>query len=70
MTKEDMHFVLTKGDDWFDIKLLIGCNKVCDIKQCIQDETYLNSIKNLLKILNMFSTPFLHFGHEIGPIEM
>ena len=55
MTKEDIHFDLTKNDDWFDIKLLIDCKKLGDIKQFIHDETYQNKMKPLKK-LKIFST--------------
>ena len=70
MTKEDIYFDLTKNDDWFDIKLLIYCKKVCDIKQCIQDDTYQNTIKILFKKLNIFSTHFVHCGRGSGPIAI
>ena len=70
MTKEDINVDLTKKDDWFDIKLLIDCNKRCDIKKCIQHETYQNTINVLFKTLKIFSTNFVHFGRGIGPIEM
>ena len=63
MTKE-------KIDDWFEIKLLIDCKKVCDIKQCIQDETYQNATKIVFKKLKIFSNHFVHFGRGIGPNGM
>ena len=66
MTKEGIHFDLTKNDDWFDIKLLTDCK----IKQCIQDDTYQNAMKLVFKKLNIFSTRFVNFGRGIGPIEM
>ena len=70
MTKEDKHFDLTKNDDWFDIKLLFDGKKGCDIKQCIQDETYQNEMKLVFKKLMIFSTHCVQFGRGIGPIEM
>ena len=69
MTKEDTHFYL-KNDDWFDIKLLIDCNKGCDKKQCINYETYQNSMKVVFKKRKIFSTHFVHSGRGIGLIEM
>ena len=68
MTKEDIHFSLTKKYDWFDIKLLIDFKKVCDKKLCINDETDQNEIKFVFNKLNTFSTHFLHFGCGIGSI--
>ena len=44
VVKEDIHFDLTKNNYYFDIKLQIDCIKGCDIKQCIQYETYQNEI--------------------------
>ena len=70
MTKEDIHFDLTKNDDWFDTKLLIYVYKVCYNKQCIAYETYINAMKFVCEKLNIFSTHFVHFGLGIGPIEM
>ena len=70
MNKSDIHFDLTLNYDCFDIKLLIGCNKLCDNKQFIQYETYQNSMKFLFNKLKIFSTPFVQFGRGIGPIEM
>ena len=70
MNKEDIHFDLTKNDDWFDIKLINDCKKVCNTKQCIQDETYQNAMKSVFKKLKIFSNHFINFGHGIGPIEM
>ena len=70
MTTEDIHFYLTKNDDWFDIKLLIDCKKGCDMKQCIQYETYQNEMKPVSKKLNIFSTHFVHFGRGIGTIQI
>ena len=61
--------LLTKNDDWFDIKLLIYCKKGYDIKQCIQYETYQNKMKMLFKKLKILSTHYAHFGRGIGPIE-
>ena len=69
MIKEDIHFDQTKNYDWFYIKLLIYCKKVYDIKQCIQYETYRNSMKLVIKKLKTFSTHFVHFGCGIGDIE-
>ena len=70
MTKEDIHFDLTKNDYWFDIKLLIYYKKGCDIKKCIEDETYQNTMELVSKKLSIFSTHFLDFGCGIIPIEM
>ena len=66
MTKEGIHFDLTKNDDWFDIKLLTDCK----IKQCIQDDTYQNAMKLVFKKLNIFSTHFVQIGRGIGPVEI
>ena len=68
MTKEDLHFDLTKYYYWFDMKLLIYYKKGFDIKQCIQDETYQNAMKLVFKKLKIFSTHFVQFGRVIGPI--
>ena len=68
MTKEYIHSNLTNNDDWFDIKSLIDCNKGCDNKQFIKNETYQNAMKLVFKKLNIFSTHFLQFGRVIGPI--
>ena len=57
--------VLTKNDDWFDIKLLIHLKKGCDIKQFIHDETYQNAMIPVFKKLKIFSTHFVHFGRGI-----
>ena len=70
MTKEDINFDLKKNDDWFVIKLKIDRKKGCDIKKCIQGETYLNAMKLVFKKLKVFSTHFVHFGRRIGPIYM
>ena len=70
MTKEDINFYLTINDDWFDIKLQIDSKKGCDIKQCIQDETYKNAMKFVMKKPKIFSIYFLHFGCGIEPIEL
>ena len=70
VTKEDIHVDLTKIDEWFDIKLLIDYKKGCDIKQCIQDETYRNATKLVSKKLKIFSTHVVHVGCGIWPIEM
>ena len=40
MTKEYIHFIFQKDDDWFDIKSLIDFKKGCDIKKFVQDETH------------------------------
>ena len=69
MTKGDIHFDLTKNDDWFDIKLLIHWKKGCDKKHCIKDKTYLKEIKIVFNRLNIFNNNFVHVGLGIGPIK-
>ena len=61
--------MIDKNDDWFDIKLLIDCNKWRDNKQCIKDDTYQDATEVVSKKFNIFSTNFVHFGRGIGPIE-
>ena len=68
VNKEDTYFDMKKNYDWFDIKLLIYCKKVCDNEQCIYYETYRNEMKVVFNKLNIFSTNFVHFGHGIGTI--
>ena len=70
MTKEDIHFDLTKNDDLFYIKLLIDCNKVCYNKQCIKDETYQTAMEVVFNTIRIFSAHFVHLGRGTGAIEM
>ena len=70
VTKEGIHFDLTKNDDQLDIKLLIDFKKGYHIKQGIHDDTYQNAMKLVFKKHKIFSTHFVHFGRGIGPIEM
>ena len=61
---------MIKNDDWFDIKLLIYCNKVCDNKKYIKHDSNQNSMKVLFNKLKIFSNCFVHFGRGIVPIEL
>ena len=65
-----IYIFIWKNYDWFDIKLLIDWNKLYEIKQCIQDETYQNAMKDVFKKLKIFITHFVNFGSGFGPIEM
>ena len=69
MTKEDIYFDLTQNYDWFDIKLINDCKKVCNTKQCIQDKTHKNIVKIVFRNIKIFSNHFINFGHGIGSIE-